>query len=116
MENLSMKCEKDCWACELEGCPYTLDISDEVDELAKKKTPIEVKRKLWMKSERGRECNRKGQQNYRKRHPQKYNKDHARHEWIKDNTKRKGVRPTDAEIQAWSDRYDLRHKRELKNA
>lgn len=24
-------CNKDCWNCELEGCPFTLEISDEIE-------------------------------------------------------------------------------------
>ena len=110
---MSLKCVKDCWKCELEGCPYTLDVSDKIDEIAWKTTPKQIKQRIWLQSERGRECNRRGQQNYRRKHLRKYNKDHARYEWIKANTKKNGVRPTEEEIKDWSIRYDERLLRKL---
>lgn len=47
MENLKIKCDEDCWNCQLEGCPYTLDESSILDK------EIEFENKLLTDSEKG---------------------------------------------------------------
>lgn len=98
--NLNMKCVKDCWQCELEGCPYTLVESYYLDLDASEK-PIETPQqkatkkynksqkhkealKRWKQSEKGREYIRQDKRKYYSRNREKvieksklYYKEHA---------------------------------------
>ena len=77
-------CNKDCWNCELEGCPYTLRVSLEMDQEAKDNIPnssreLSIKRyntsrkrketqKRYWQSEKGKEANNRNTKAYYHRH------------------------------------------------